>query len=248
MSVIEDFIVASNSAGNLEELFSYLCTAVGYFGISSAAYFLVNDHQSLNLKGNTCVVSSYPKKWMNYYVQNNLLRHDPLLHRCFSTSNAFSWRQLNAPNLPKPSAHFVDAIYNFGILDAVGIPIHGPNSELACIGLAASSKIDPDPNFLGKVQALGTQFHIAFGRMAGKPSVFSPLDLTERERDILMWSAEGKSTYSIGEILSISENTVKYHLKNIYRKLNVTDRIQAVIKAIFLGLINPPKVSPQLPE
>lgn len=54
--------------------------------------------------------------------------------------------------------------------------------------------------------------------------------LSGRERQIMEWVALGKSNPEIGEILSISEFTVKNHMKSIFRKLDVTKRAQAVAR------------------
>lgn len=54
--------------------------------------------------------------------------------------------------------------------------------------------------------------------------------LSERERQIMVWVAMGKTNPEIGCILSISEFTVKNHMKSIFNKLDVTNRAQAVAK------------------
>ena len=54
--------------------------------------------------------------------------------------------------------------------------------------------------------------------------------LSERERQIMTWVAMGKTNPEIGCILSISEFTVKNHMKSIFGKLDVTNRAQAVAK------------------
>ena len=54
--------------------------------------------------------------------------------------------------------------------------------------------------------------------------------LSERERQIMTWVALGKTNPEIGCILSISEFTVKNHMKSIFGKLDVTNRAQAVAK------------------
>jgi DNA-binding NarL/FixJ family response regulator len=60
--------------------------------------------------------------------------------------------------------------------------------------------------------------------------------LTDREREVLRSLASGGTNRDIAEALSISEKTVKTHLNNIFRKLNVTRRLQAVLFAIRHGL------------
>jgi transcriptional regulator EpsA len=54
--------------------------------------------------------------------------------------------------------------------------------------------------------------------------------LSERERQIMVWVAMGKTNPEIGMILDISEFTVKNHMKSIFSKLDVTNRAQAVAK------------------
>jgi DNA-binding NarL/FixJ family response regulator len=61
-------------------------------------------------------------------------------------------------------------------------------------------------------------------------------DLTSREREILELIAVGESNQSIAENLVISLKTVRNHVSNIYSKLQVVDRAQAVIKARESGL------------
>lgn len=55
--------------------------------------------------------------------------------------------------------------------------------------------------------------------------------LTGREHEVLHWTSKGKGSWEIGLIVGISERTVKFHLQNIFRKLNVVNRAQAVAKA-----------------
>jgi len=63
------------------------------------------------------------------------------------------------------------------------------------------------------------------------------ISLTKREIECLEWIANGKSSWDIGQILGISTDTVNYHVKKTLRKLDVSSRTTAVVKAISLGLI-----------
>lgn len=66
------------------------------------------------------------------------------------------------------------------------------------------------------------------------------MELSTREKQCLKWAAEGKSSWAIGVILDISENTVNFHVKNAMKKLGVSRRTVAAIEAIRMGLIEPP--------
>jgi DNA-binding NarL/FixJ family response regulator len=63
--------------------------------------------------------------------------------------------------------------------------------------------------------------------------------LTQREIELLRLVAEGMSNKVIAQTLSISQNTAKYHMRNILQKLGVQNRTEAVTQAIRAGLLNP---------
>jgi DNA-binding NarL/FixJ family response regulator len=61
-------------------------------------------------------------------------------------------------------------------------------------------------------------------------------ELTPREQEILLCLTHGLTNKEIGQALFISEKTVKSHLNSIFKKLNVTRRLQAILYAIRQGL------------
>jgi LuxR family transcriptional activator of conjugal transfer of Ti plasmids len=77
-------------------------------------------------------------------------------------------------------------------------------------------------------------------REAAARDLCARVRLSCREKDCLLWTAQGKSSWDISMILKISENTVNFHIKNAMRKLATTSRTVAVVKAIRLNLIDIP--------
>jgi DNA-binding NarL/FixJ family response regulator len=65
--------------------------------------------------------------------------------------------------------------------------------------------------------------------------------LTRRELEVLCAAAEGQSNAEIGRQLWVTEQTVKFHLSNIYRKLGVSNRTEAMRRAIMRGFISAPR-------
>ena len=61
--------------------------------------------------------------------------------------------------------------------------------------------------------------------LSGKP-------LTPTELEILRWASEGKTVWEISRIRATSQAAVKFHLRNIYGKLQVSNRVQAVNEAV----------------
>ena len=64
-----------------------------------------------------------------------------------------------------------------------------------------------------------------------------PVRLTRREIQCLKWAAAGKTDAEIGDIVQISLPTVRFHITNAARKLDVSGRSQAVHRAATLGYI-----------
>lgn len=74
---------------------------------------------------------------------------------------------------------------------------------------------------------------------APDPSAALPAALTERESQVLRAMAQGLSNAEIGVAVHLSEATVKTHVTSILTKLNVRDRLQAVIAAYESGAVRP---------
>jgi two-component system, NarL family, nitrate/nitrite response regulator NarL len=73
-----------------------------------------------------------------------------------------------------------------------------------------------------------------FGRIGGK----DPHALSDRELTVLQELSHGKSTRAVAEHIHVSEETVKTYLKQIFRKLEVRDRTEAVAEAFRRGLVH----------
>jgi len=67
----------------------------------------------------------------------------------------------------------------------------------------------------------------------------NPVDLSEREAEALTWSARGKTSAEIAQILDLTKRTVDFHIDNARVKLGAATRIQAAIKATHGRLIEP---------
>lgn len=102
------------------------------------------------------------------------------------------------------------------------------------------------PRQLFYVQLLVPFLHAAWmraqlnaGQRGGEPARQSCGAVTAREQEILKWIHLGKSNGEIGIILGISPLTVKNHVQNLLRRLNVVNRAQAVGKALEARILRP---------
>lgn len=136
----------------------------------------------------------------------------------------------------------------FGEVMVHGIPSsHGRRGAVCMFAFASQAKDCVDERERTFVRLLTPQIFGAYSRVlffdrptATLRQLTDPeLAVTEREVEILGWIREGKSNLEIGMILNISPLTVKNHVQKILRKLQSTNRAQAVSKAIALRLLGP---------
>jgi DNA-binding NarL/FixJ family response regulator len=106
----------------------------------------------------------------------------------------------------------------------------GPDTMLRAIRAVAHGESLLGPTIAQKVMR-------QFSTLPGKQT---PLvdDLTPRELEVLTLIAEGMGNKEIAKELVISEKTVKNHINNIFSKLHVSDRSQAMLYAIRKGLVD----------
>jgi transcriptional regulator EpsA len=126
--------------------------------------------------------------------------------------------------------------------------VHGINDERGshdCLYVTFSTQDCMDDNVRGamsmvlpyidaalrQVEHLPHQAHVQINRADPPDSKFVPEhDLSDRELEILQWVTLGKTNPEIGSILDISTFTVKNHLQRVFKKLDVSNRAQAVGK------------------
>ena len=105
-----------------------------------------------------------------------------------------------------------------------------PADLLAAIHNVAQGKSPVDPTVAGKLLQSVSQQHTAYN------ATIADL-LSEREIEFLRYMAQGLSNAEIGERVHLSEGTVRNMISQIFSKLGVTDRTQAVVTAIRYELI-----------
>ncbi|MGO8952079.1 MAG: helix-turn-helix transcriptional regulator [Rhodomicrobium sp.] len=243
---IDRFIEDTNLARSSKEVSRLFGNALKGFGYDRFCYSLITAHPSLGLNAGHGVVKNYPDDWMEHYQANRYEKKDPVPHHGLTTTRPFTWDSVVQSRELKPEQKkIMNEAKEARLLDGIAIPICGHNGELAGVGVASSTGgIRPDINLLNKIRALALQFHLVFTELekqdgTDRHDVTGKVHLTSREKEILSWAAEGKSDSVIADIIGVSHATIRFHMNNIFRKLNANERTLATVKAIRHGLILP---------
>ena len=229
-----------------QEAFDHFCDALRQQGYDRIAYSLVNDHPSLGLSSQHGLATSYPEDWMKHYAARKFSLIDPVTRQVLMSRTPFFWSDVTAKiDRLLPPSQMMDQAADAGLGDGIGISLRGDGSELVGVGIARSSLPASERNkpqdytvLLG-AHFLSTCLHETYRDLHIKSARAA---LSTREHDILSWGAEGKTDEEISIILNITVNTVRFHWKNVFRKLAANRRAYAITKALRQQIITPTSV------
>ncbi|WP_284310881.1 helix-turn-helix transcriptional regulator [Labrys miyagiensis] len=175
--------------------------------------------------------NGWPIDWYAHYLRKKFYRHDPCIERCRTTSEPFFWRDLDQHSLSRPALNVMKAASIFGLCDGICIPFHAALSEPGTVSFAGK-RLDLPPHALLVLHALSHHAFYSALRLAGQTRRAEPPALSEREREILQWTAAGKTAWEASQILGISAHTINTHRRNIRQKYHTSNNAQTVIEAI----------------
>jgi len=206
------------------------------FGLVNAA--VVVDHP-----GKDAVffnIGNMPEAHSDAFHSADESRRDPVLKRLKRLSVPFAYTQdlyvrENAADLWEKQAMY-------GYRTGICVALHLQGHKHFLLGVDRDKALPEDAEdvtqLLASLQLLAVHAQDAALRLLGVQSQSSESPrLTAREIEVLRWTMDGKSAWAVGEILSVSGNTVNFHLRNILRKLGSSSKHQAVLKAMALGLL-----------
>lgn len=185
------------------------------------------------------IFDTYPAGWMDHYRANGFMDIDPTVRAGVLSSELIVWPQ----SAQGEARRFWSDASGFGLTAGVACSSWGAHGVFGLLTLARHD----DGLTRAEIDEVSSPAHWLTSLTHTLMSQFlapelAPVDeamLTPREHEVLCWTAEGKTAYEIGRILSISERTVNFHVNNVMAKLDVTNKLQAVVRAITTGLLQP---------
>jgi DNA-binding CsgD family transcriptional regulator len=225
--------VYCNSSEELEKL---------VFGVSDLIAFdaafcgVAKTDRMGNLKSYDFANVNYPQEWLDLYFAKGYVQVDPVLKENFANFSCQYWD--NTYKKSSPPREFISDAEDFGLKSGY---THGTKSNSGREGSLfsfAGPKIENHPRTEAIVEYIIPHFHQALVRVFSKSKGKNAATLTPREREVLRWVGEGKSSWDISVIFGISARTVNYHINNVKKKLDAVNRAQAVAIGVEEGLID----------
>jgi DNA-binding CsgD family transcriptional regulator len=238
---ISDFIEESNRAGSTAAILRLMERAAKDRGFDRYAYCALTRHDRYDAGENPApaVAHNFPADWIDYYFEHAYQTRDPVVLLAPEIERPFLWDSLDRNFRLSPAQHtLMREAGEAGLRDGAGVPLHGPRGNVCLVTFAAGDGHSGPAAELPTLDVLAAQFHSAYSTVGRCEEARCDQVLSLRERECLQWIASGKSSWDIGMILQISENTVNFHVRNALRKLDANTRTLAVVKAIRFGLIH----------
>jgi LuxR family quorum-sensing system transcriptional regulator CciR len=185
------------------------------------------------------LASTYPEHLIKRYLEQAYGSVDAVVRLSATTNTPFACDAVpSLCPLSEVQKTIFSEVREAGLRNGVVVPIHYPGDSVDIVCFATASNEPIAPGRALQMQAIGNLLVL---RQQEFEKAARPLTatLTERERECLTWMASGKSSWEIGQIMNISDNTVRFHIKNTFQKLGCTNRVSAVVLALRLGLVRP---------
>ncbi len=183
------------------------------------------------------MVNNYSAAWRQRYVDGDYLRVDPTVAHASRSSKPVIWSDsvfASAPALwDDARAHKLHVGWAQPTHDIKGVAglftlarERGPISvkELRC-------------NVIRMTWLAQAAHEVLAQLVDSRPNAAPQVDLTEREREVLRWTADGKTSGEIGDILNVAERTVNFHVNNAMAKLGTSNKTATVLRAAMLRLL-----------
>lgn len=234
------FIEYSNRSDNIDELTNTFLLFLKNFGIER---FIMGDlsHDSVEKKEEHMgILVNYPEEWLNHYVENHYVEHDPVYQKALVSCKPYTWKDVQKSDISEKAQQVMDEAGECNLYNGIGLALHRPYGQIIGMGFAGSEKdARCDKDAVSTIHAAANQFFIAYLALSKKDDFFEEIKISVREKEILLWLSRGKTKSEIADILYVTESTVKRHCENVFKKLNVNNIPFAVLKALRMGLIKP---------
>ena len=184
---------------------------------------------------------TYPQAWLQRYQELQWVTRDPVVQHCRQSAVPLTWHRgrFSEPD----SQRLFDEASAYGVSAGVATSLRGAGGgqpmllSAACDAHASARTESWLQSITPAIHLLSSYTYEALRRLDATPMA-QEVRLTAREKECLEWAAAGKSSWETSRILQCSEATVNFHIRNIVQKLNVSNRRQAVVRALSMGFIS----------
>jgi LuxR family quorum-sensing system transcriptional regulator SolR len=233
----EDFVERSRRATTVADLAGLYSKAIQEEGYENCILTSVRGRNNVG----QVAWYEFPEGYADAYIDKRWERIDPVLACTLRALRPFSWSDVaEQTRLSKFQRAFMNECRALKVHSGLVFPFYGPGQRLDVMSISRRTNEAPDITRMANLHAVSLQTWTRFLELS-QEQLFQKSEgaaLTPRELEVLRWCKDGKTRRDIQEILSISRQTVDFHLANVMKKLGASNQISAVVIALQYGLID----------
>lgn len=218
------------------EVFRQFKKTVERYGYRCFLVLRLPPPTSLDLAENS-IITNFPAEFLGAFDRQKLMRSSPLFARLRTSILPFSFRyaEFVAGRSAKDATMAAKLYEEFGLVDGICLPVQSVEGD-RCAVVFAGERDPLDNDAIAQLMLLTLHLFQRLGEVSQRSAKLEQ-PLTERELECLTWTAAGKTSADIAQILELSEHTVNHYLNRATKKLDTVNRTQAVAKALRRSLI-----------
>jgi len=218
-----------------QELFGEIAAIAAEMGFEYCAYGIQMPVPVS--RPSVLMFNNYSTSWQECYSERGYLQVDPTVRHAIKSTLPIVWS--NA--VFEPAREMWEEARGHGLQFGWAQASRDAGGSVGLLTLARSAEQLSDGELYANQARMSwlTQYaHAAMSRLlTPKLAPETRVLMTAREKEVLRWTAEGKTAYEIAQILSVSERTINFHITNVVLKLGASNKTQAAVKAAALGLL-----------
>jgi DNA-binding CsgD family transcriptional regulator len=196
------------------------------------------DNPDESLLSRMVVETSIPEAYLSEFDRKRLLSKCQIVDIIVNSKLPYCW-SLGDPHQSRPFATdpaIEDLNRRFGLITSVAMLLHSVEGGRFMMRFdgARPRLTQVELNEIGMITLHAFDM---FEKIRRDERKASPSPLTTRELEVVRWTAQGKTSAEIGQILTLSDHTVNAYMTNAIKKLDCVNRTQLVAKALRLRLI-----------
>jgi len=231
---IRDLLPTVGGQRDVNQIFEQIGQSARLLGFDHCAYGL-----RLPLpftKPRTLMLNNYDSRWARRYEDEGYLNLDPTVRIGQRSNFPIVWSE----EVFREAPQFWSEARSFGLNFGWAQSCFDGDGAVGLLSVSRSHEALTQAELLAKeaqLRYLVLMGHTALSAALGRNVGRAYRALTTREVEVLQWTADGKTSSEIGNILFVSPNTVNFHIKNVVDKLGVANKAAAVAVAAVLGLL-----------
>ncbi|MFK0086964.1 autoinducer binding domain-containing protein [Pseudomonas sp. NPDC090755] len=181
------------------------------------------------------IYNNYPEAWNASYQSGDYVKFDPIVAHCHRSLLPILWHD----EVFRETPQFWEEARSHGLRHGWSQAAHDARHNQSMVSVVRSHTPVELNEFYDKAGQTIWLCNLMHTVMLDRQfaSATPSYHLSERETEVLKWSAAGKTAADIACILSLSQSTVNFHIRSVITKLNTSNKAGAIAIAAMNGLL-----------